>query len=227
MIVFFARYSKIQTGLSLLYTIETDLSCVKGIVKMSKSAREQILEVAGRLFFQHGYRAIGIDLVIAEAGVAKATLYRHFPSKDDLIAAYLESMNRQFWVWFEEGVAQHPDSAQDQLVAVFYKLQTLVTSPTCWGCPFLMAVSEFPSRGHLGHQVAVANKRAVRARLLEMAEAAGAQNPSRLANQLHLMMDGAWSAARVFSGVDVFGIENPAADVGEQAEALIRSNLIP
>jgi AcrR family transcriptional regulator len=191
-------------------------------IKMANSAREQILEVAGRLFFQHGYRAIGIDLVIAEAGVAKATLYRHFPSKDDLIAAYLEDMNRQFWVWFEEGVAEHPNSPREGLVAVFYRLQKLVTTPTCWGCPFLMAVSEFPSREHRGHQVAVANKLAVRARLLEMAQEAGIQNPSRLANQLHLMMDGAWSAARVFSGVGVFGVENPAADVGEQAEALIR-----
>ncbi len=184
---------------------------------MANSAREKIIATAGRLFFQHGYRAIGIDLVIAEAEVAKATLYRHFPSKDDLIVAYLEETNQQFWAWFEEGINQHPDSARDGLIAVFYRLQTMVTTPTCWGCPFLMASVEFPEVGHPAHRVALANKRSVTARLLELCQQMGAANPSRLANQLHLMMDGAFAAVRMF-GV----AEHPASDVGAQAEALIR-----
>lgn len=183
---------------------------------MTNSAREQIIATAGRLFFQHGYRAIGIDLVIAEAGVAKATLYRHFPSKDDLIVAYLEQSHQQFWAWFEKGIATYPDSPRDGLVEVFYRLQKMVTTPTCWGCPFLMAAVEFPDIDHPAHRIALANKRSVTARLLDLCQQMGAANPSRLANQLHLMMDGAFAAVRMF------GIENPAVDVGEQAEALIR-----
>lgn len=180
------------------------------------SARDQILAVAGALFFQHGYRAIGVDMIIAEAGVAKATLYRHFPSKDDLIVAYLEDANERFWQWFNEAVASAPTAhPRDQLLAIFQRLQKLVTTPTCWGCPFLIAASEFPDRDHPGHRVAIANKAALRARLLELSEQLAANQPEALANQLYLMMDGA------FMSVRMFGIDNPAANISRQAAAAI------
>jgi AcrR family transcriptional regulator len=182
---------------------------------MSASAREQILDVAGRLFFRYGYHAVGIDTIIAEAGVAKATLYRHFPSKDALIVAYLERVNTQFWAWFEAGVALHPTDPSAQVLAVFERLQTLVTSPTCWGCPFLMAAGEFPSLEHPAHRVALAHKRAVRQRLYDLCVAAGVPEADRTANQLLLMMDGAFVAVRLY------GVENPAADVGAQAASVL------
>lgn len=186
---------------------------------MSGSARGQLLEVAGRLFFQHGYRAVGIDTILAEAGVAKATLYRHFPSKDDLIAAYLVEMNGRFWAWFEEGVNQHPDAPLEQLLEVFRRLEKLISTPTCLGCPFLMAASEFPAADHPGHQIALENKRAVQARLRQMCADAGLHHPDRVGDQLALMMDGAFMAVRVF------GVENPASTIAAQAEATIRAAL--
>lgn len=178
------------------------------------SAREKILDVAGNLFFQYGYRAIGIDMIIAESGIAKATLYRHFKSKDDLIIAYLEEMNRQFWAWVDGATAPH-DTPKDQLIAIFDALQKLVSTPTCYGCPFLIAVSEFPDPAHPGHEVARRHKELVRARLSALCQAMGAKNADALASQLYLMMDGAFMAVRMY------GVDNPANQVGEFARQIV------
>jgi AcrR family transcriptional regulator len=179
------------------------------------STREQILDTAARLFFQNGYRAIGIDTIVAESGVAKMTLYRHFPSKDALIAAYLDDVNVQYWRWFEGAVESKPDQPREQLLAVFRALQILVTTPTCYGCPFLMAATEFPDHDHPGRRIALANKEAVRARLLALCEQAGAQNAQQLADTLFLLMDGAFMAVRMF------GADNPAAHVGDMAAQVL------
>lgn len=181
---------------------------------MVTSARERILEVAGNLFFQYGYRAIGIDMIIAQSDIAKATLYRHFKSKDDLIVAYLEEMNRQFWAWIDGATAPH-DTPQAQLIAIFDALQKLISTPTCYGCPFLIAISEFPQASHPSHAVAVQNKEAVRARLLALCTDMDAKNPQALANQLYLMMDGAFMSSRMY------GVNNPANDVGDFARQMV------
>jgi AcrR family transcriptional regulator len=178
------------------------------------SAREKILDVAGRLFFQYGYRAIGIDMIIQESEIAKATLYRHFRSKDDLIVAYLEEMNQQFWAWFDEAVAPHTDP-KSQLIAVFDALGKLISTPTCYGCPFLIVASEFPDPSHPGHEVARRNKEQVQARLLGLCERMGAKHPQALANQLYLMMDGAFMSSRMY------GVKNPANDIGNFARQMV------
>jgi AcrR family transcriptional regulator len=182
---------------------------------MSGSVRENILETAGKLFFEHGYRAIGVDRIIAESGVAKATLYRYFPSKDDLIVAYLQDINRQYWIWFDASIEPYQGNPREQLLAVFRDLQKLVTTPTCYGCPFLIAATEFPERTHPGHQVALDNKRMVRARLLQLCQEANLKNAAQIADQLFLIMDGAFMAVRTF------GIDNPAVQVASQAESII------
>lgn len=182
---------------------------------MTESARNRILTVAGPLFYQHGYRAIGVDTIIAESGVAKATLYRHFPSKDDLIAAYLEETNAKFWAWFDDAAAAYPDDPYRQLVAVYEALQKLVTTPTCYGCPFIIAVGEFPEPEHVAHQIAVANKAALRERLLALCQGLAVDDPQALANHLYLLMDGAFAAVRTF------GADNPATQVGAYARVLL------
>jgi AcrR family transcriptional regulator len=68
--------------------------------------KEKLFQTAARLFFQHGYRAVGVDTIAAESGIGKMTLYRHFPSKDDLIAAYLRDSVRNFWRYFEENTRE-------------------------------------------------------------------------------------------------------------------------
>lgn len=178
------------------------------------TAREQIMTTAGRLFFERGYHVVGVDSIIAEAGVAKATLYRHFPSKDDLIAAYLEDANTQFWAWFDAAVAPF-DDPRDKLLAAFQALEKLLTSPQCYGCAFIMAASEFPDPAHPAHRVALAHKQQVRARLGHLVRAAQFREPEMLIDHLSLLIDGAFVAVRMF------GLQNPASQVAALAARLL------
>jgi AcrR family transcriptional regulator len=182
------------------------------------AARERILQTAERLFYRDGYHAVGVDTIVAESGVAKMTLYRHFPSKDDLIAAYLERTNEQLLAWMEGLIAPH-DDPQKALEAVFDGVAKLASSPECRGCAFVGAAGEFPEPDHPVHRAAAEHKRAVVDRLRELAEQAGARNPNVLAEELLLIMDGAWSAARVFGP----GSHGRRAAVA--AKALISSQL--
>lgn len=168
-----------------------------------RPVRQRILETAQRLFYRDGFRAVGIDTIIAEAGVAKMSLYRHFPSKDELIVAYLEESNRQFWEWLDTETAGVEDPAE-LLVTMFAAIEQLATSPECLGCTFQGTASEFPDRAHPGHQVALKHKQAVRDRFANLAQRARLRDPDQLADQLLLLIDGAWVAARMF------GPQNPA-----------------
>jgi len=181
-------------------------------------ARERILQTAAELFYRDGYGAVGVDTVIAQAGVAKTTLYRHFPSKDELIVAYLKRANERFWAWFEEAIAGHEDP-RAQLGALFDAVAKLAASPQCLGCTFQGAASEFPSHDHPGHRAARAHKQAVLERLRELAARAGAHDPEQLARELLLVMDGAFAAARMF------GRRSPASVAPAAAAALLDAHL--
>jgi AcrR family transcriptional regulator len=186
----------------------------EGSERVQSAARERILETAARLFYRDGYRAVGVDTIIAQSGVAKMTLYRHFPSKDDLIAAYLERTNGELLKWMEGLIAPHGDP-RAALEAVFAGVAKLASSPECLGCAFVGAAAEFPELDHPGHQAALGHKRQVVDRFRDLAEAAGARDPQGLAEQLLLVMDGAWSAARVF------GPGSHGQRAGEAAKTLI------
>lgn len=180
-------------------------------------AREQILQTAAQLFYREGFRAVGVDRIIAESGVAKMTLYKHFPSKDDLIVAYLERANEGFWGHYAERVEPLP-TAREKLEALFDWVAERAVSPACLGCTFSVNAAEFPDPHSPGHQVALRHKRAVLEKLEELAAQAGAHDPRALAESLLLLMDGAWNAARVF------GPGSHAGRAGEAARALIRAH---
>ncbi|MEO7909099.1 MAG: helix-turn-helix domain-containing protein [Roseiflexaceae bacterium] len=182
-----------------------------------QQTREKILHTASKLFYQRGFQAVGIDMIVAESGVAKMTLYRHFASKDDLIAAYLERSNQQFWVWLDAAVA-HVAAPKARLVAIFEAVGRVAISPECLGCTFQGAAAEFPALDHPGHQVALAHKQQVRRRLKDLAEQAGLRDSAALANQLLMLMDGAWVGARMF------GSANPATDLSAAARSLIQAH---
>jgi len=187
-------------------------------MKQEIAPKDQVFQTAARLFYQHGYRAIGVDTIAAESGIGKMTLYRHFPSKDDLIVAYLRDSDRLFWQNFEE-ITKEADLPRDKLLAFFKALEEYATTPACYGCPFLNVATEYPEPGHPGHQVAMEHKRSVRKRFRQLAKEAGTRKPDHLADQLFLLMDGAYMAARMF------GPENPAAHVAEAARVLIDAAL--
>ena len=180
----------------------------------SVSTRDHVLETAARLFFQNGYRSIGVDTISAEANIGKMTLYRHFDSKDDLIEAYLREANTKFWEWFDRSTSE-ANEPRAKLSAFFVALQKQVVTPACYGCPFLNVATEYPSLDYPGHRVALEHKQAVLLRFRELAVQAGLRDPEVLADQLFLLMDGAFMAVRMF------GTRNPAVHLVEAAETLI------
>jgi AcrR family transcriptional regulator len=182
-----------------------------------KSARERILDAAGCLFYQQGFRAVGIDTIIAEADVAKMTLYSHFPSKDDLIVAYLERSDAEGWQWLHDVTAAH-ETPLEKLIAIFNALGEKADSAACLGCPVQATAAEFPDPNHPGHQVALASKQKVRAHFRDLAEQARLRDPDRLADQLMLLMDGAYASSRMY------GPGNPARHVAAAARALIEAH---
>ena len=187
-------------------------------MKKEIAPRDQVFQTASRLFYQNGYRAIGVDTIAAESGIGKMTLYRHYSSKDDLIAAYLKDSNEQFWNNFEE-ITKDAPTAREKLLEFFQSLQEYVITPACYGCPFLNIATEYPETDYPGHQVAIAHKQSVRMRFRQLAEETGAKQPDILADQLFLLMDGAYMASRMF------GATNPAAHLAEAARILIDSAL--
>ncbi len=150
---------------------------------------ERILETADRLFYGRGIRAIGVDTVAAEIGISKRTLYNYFPSKDALIAAYLE---RRFT----------PVDAADRPPAVaildaFDRLEQSIGRPGYRGCPFVNAVAEIGEPGHPANRIAIAFKDARRDWFREQLVRLGVADPDGLATQLALLVDGAIAAALV------------------------------
>ncbi|MGL4610741.1 MAG: TetR/AcrR family transcriptional regulator, partial [Trueperaceae bacterium] len=172
---------------------------------------------ATRLFYQQGFRAVGIDTIIAESGVAKMTLYKHFPSKDDLIVAYLERSNEAFWTWLEETIKPFEGNPKKQLELIFEGVAKLASSPQCMGCTFTSAAGEFPGLEHISHAAALNHKKQVLARFKELAKAANLRQPQVLSEQLLMLMDGAWNAARMF------GPGNHAKGVAEAAKIIIEA----
>ncbi len=178
-------------------------------------ARQRLLEVASELFYQEGIRAIGVDTIVERSGVGKATLYRHFPTKDDLIAAYLEQEDRLWWQWFEEVIAPHEGSPKAQLLAFFEACTRRLTQPGFRGCAFLNALAEFSEADHPAHRCAVEHERALRWRLSQLSQQAGARDPEVLADQLLLVSNGALASA------SIFGEASPAVQLKTIAAHLI------
>lgn len=108
------------------------------------AVKEQIVETASRLFYEQGYNATGINQIIAEAGVAKASLYQHFPSKEDLLAEYLGNESVRTMESLAKEVARH-DSVQAKITAMFDNLGRTIRKTDFQGCQFLNIVSEIPA----------------------------------------------------------------------------------
>jgi AcrR family transcriptional regulator len=185
-------------------------------MEIATPPQKKLFQTAARLFYQNGYRAIGVDTIAAESGIGKMTLYRHYPSKDDLIVAFLRQSDEDFWGYFEQATQEAP-TGRGKLLAFFTALESYAVSSACYGCPFINVAAEFPEAEYPGHQVALEHKRAVRARFIQLAEEAGARQPEALANALYLLMDGAYMAARMYGP----SADSPAVGVTEAARCLI------
>lgn len=172
--------------------------------------RERILATASELFSAHGLRGVGVDRIIAESGVAKSTMYVHFPSKDELAAAYLRRTDTSWRGKLRAAAEAAGDNPADQLVGLFDAVATAYTEHGFHGCPFINAAAESEA-GTAPHAVTVAHKQAVRAWVRDLATAAGARDPERLALQLTLLVDGTLAAGKLE--------QDPAMPVAARAAA--------
>ena len=160
------------------------------------SGRERIRRAAYELFSRLGIRAVGVDAVIAQAGVAKMTLYRNFPSKDDLVLDFLDHREER---WTEQWLIAEATARASQpgprLLAVFDLLGEWFARPDYEGCPFLAALLEFRDQGHPAGWAAAGHLARIRAFLRDQAALAGAADPDGLARSWHILMNGAIIAA--------------------------------
>jgi AcrR family transcriptional regulator len=161
--------------------------------------RERILETASSLFYRQGVRAVGVDLVVEEAGVAKTSLYRHFRTKDDLIAAFLHREDEDFWKCWDNITQRHPSSAEAELEAQLKWIGERVGRANYRGCPQLNVAAEFPDIDHPARAVATAHKKELRRRLRDLAVRLRAKRPDELAAQLSLLINGAFVSSQMFS----------------------------
>ena len=153
------------------------------------SAHDRILDTAFRLFYARGIRAVGVDLIIAESGVAKATFYKHFPAKDELVLAYLDKVDGVWTGQLRSAAEAAGPGPADQLVGLFDALATACRREGYRGCAFINAAAE-ATPGTPIHQRTVAHKQAVLAWVRDLAEQAGAADPQALARSLTLLVDG-------------------------------------
>src|SRR5690348_13224376 len=184
-----------------------------------KPARQRILDTASEMFYRDGVRAVGIDAIIARSGVAKMSLYRNFPSKDTLVAAWLKDRNAFFWRRWQRAEEAAGGDPRARLEAVLDMVAATASHPNWRGCPFLNTGTEFPEPGHPARAVILAHKRAVGERLRALAAAAGAGAPDLLAQQLQLLIDGAYAIGQSL------GPDGPAATVAGAGRALIAAQL--
>jgi len=156
------------------------------------SVRERVLETAATLFYQEGVRAVGVDLVVERSGVAKTSLYRHFATKDDLVVAFLEREDAEYWEGWESVSVQNTDDAEAELKAHLRFIAEHIAAPRYRGCPFLNVATEFPAPIHPARTVAMRNKTELLHRLGTLAKRMGVRKPDELAAQLVLLIDGAY-----------------------------------
>ena len=160
--------------------------------------RDRILATASDLFYQHGIRAVGVDLVVEKAGVAKTSLYRHFGTKDDLVVAFLQRMDEEFWKTWDEVSQQHPDDGRAELKAQLEWIGERVNQPDYRGCPQLNIAAEYPELGHPARKFAKEHKREMRRRLKNIAEKLKSADPDQLAGQLAVLINGAFVSTPMY-----------------------------
>jgi len=179
--------------------------------------RERILQAARELFYRDGINAVSVDAVAAAAGTNKMTLYRHFQSKDELVAAYLGELAAEGEGVWEEARAARPGDPQAQLLYLMRRVSQFAAESTGRGCALANAAIELAERKHPARKVVEAHKRRQCERLIALCREAGYLHPERIAEELFLLVEG----ARV--SLQSVGREGPGARLYALAEGLLQA----
>jgi len=176
---------------------------------MSASTRDRLIHSAHDLFYERGFHAVGLDAILADVGVTKTTFYNHFTTKEDLVRAVLDWHDQ--W-WRNEFRAMLKtlggDRPRDQLLAVADALEKVISQSEFNGCFFVNVAVQFPQPHDPAHQAAAAHKRNMEEIIRELAGYAGADDPKAMAEEISLVMEGAYVTRQV-SG-------NAASDVARR-----------
>jgi AcrR family transcriptional regulator len=176
----------------------------------TSKARQRILETADRLFYQEGFRTVGVDRIIAEAEVAKATLYVHFPSKDDLILAVLEHREQTTLEFFREAMARHSRKANVPLGPFFAALREWFETPGFRGCAFQNAAVELADPTHAGTEFARGFKRRFSEFLRGLIEESAGAKGAKFTPAVSLLVEGAIVTAAVQGKSDAVDVARDA-----------------
>ena len=155
------------------------------------SARERILAAADELFYRQGVHPTGVDTIIDAAGVAKASFYRHFPSKDDLVTAWLERRSDEWYAWFDSAVSRRARDPRRRLLAAFDALGEWFGQADFTGCAFINTSVEIRDNAQQAKDVALCHMIEVRRWFEATASEAGLPEPTDVANSLFLLVQGA------------------------------------
>ncbi|HEY9236830.1 MULTISPECIES: TetR/AcrR family transcriptional regulator [Phenylobacterium] len=182
-----------------------------------RPARDRIFETARDMFYRKGIRAVGVESIAAEAGATKMSLYRNFPSKDELVAAVLRQQSCESWAWWDEVVGRY-DTPRAKLEGLFDAFAEKSDTDEEHGCALCNAAVELHEPDHPAFLVAKAHKQETHRRLIELSRAAGAKS-DELGDSLMLLLEGS-HMARVTLAKDA-----PARMLPRAARALMREYL--
>src|SRR5215831_3999644 len=173
--------------------------------------RQRVLETADRLFYQEGVRSVGIDRIIADAGVAKMSLYKHFPSKDDLILAVLQHREEGVLAFFRSATERHSKKAKKPLPAFFAALKDFFESPGFRGCPFQNVAVELADPAHPGTEFVRGHKQRFGEFLRGLVEQTVGTAAVKVAPAVNILVEGAIITAVIQGNPDAADVARDAA----------------
>ncbi len=194
-------------------------TAVKAVAVEKIPPRERIIAAARDLFYRHGIRAVGVEAIAEAAGTNKMTLYRHFDSKDALVAEYLRGLATEKHDIWEILDSAHPGDPRGQLDGWLIEVARHVSDPGSRGCALANAAVELPEKDHPARCVIEQFKQAARDDLAGLCSRAGAERPELLADQLFMLLEGAMVCTQSI------GHEGPAQHFIEAGRAIVAAHL--
>lgn len=158
---------------------------------MTRNLQQHILDTASALFYSQGIKATGVDAIVKAAGTTKMSLYKYFPSKDELVLAHLQKSREDMRKQILDGMAARSEAPKEQLLAIFDVFEQLMGTSEFRGCPFINAAAEFAAENNPVQQASAEFYASFRATLVDLAKQAGIENAEELAGQLVLLIAGA------------------------------------
>ena len=194
-------------------------SSISSHASLQSPPRERILAASGDLFYRLGIRAVGVEAIAEAAGTNKMTLYRHFTSKDELVADYLRRLAAKAGKFWDELAAAHPDDPRAQLRGWLQAMEAHLLDTDQRGCALANAAIELPEKDHPAKCVIEQFKMEQRERLIALCRESGLAEPEMLADELFLLLEGARVSAQSV------GAKGPASRFVRMGEALIAGHV--